>query len=44
MIQGNNAIATRLNIHNWIEFFLLHESHRLFNILQLKGAIFNPII
>ena len=33
--QGIHPIYGKLNIVDWVEFFLLHESHHLFSIFQL---------
>lgn len=34
---GTHAILGRMNIHQWLEFFLLHESHQFYKIFKLAG-------
>ena len=35
---GTHAVLGRMNISQWIEFFLLHESNQLFRIFKLAGS------
>ena len=34
---GTHAVLGRMNICQWIEFFLLHESHQFYKIFKLAG-------
>lgn len=35
---GTHSVLGKMNISNWIEFFLLHESNQLFRIFKLAGS------
>jgi hypothetical protein len=34
---GTHAVLGRMNIGQWLEFFLLHESHQFYKIFKLVG-------
>lgn len=34
---GTHAVLGRMNVCQWIEFFLLHESHQFYKIFRLAG-------
>lgn len=38
---GTHAVLGKMNIHQWIEFFLLHESAQLFKIFKLAGCFWS---
>ncbi|MGV3509464.1 MAG: DinB family protein [Sphingobacteriaceae bacterium] len=38
---GTHAVLGRMNISQWIEFFLLHESNQLFRIFKLAGSFWS---
>ena len=35
---GTHSVLGRMNISQWVEFFLLHESNQLFRIFKLAGS------
>lgn len=38
---GTHAALGRMNVHQWIEFFLLHESSQLFKIFKMAGSFWS---
>lgn len=34
---GTHAVLGRMNVCQWVEFFLLHESHQFYKIFKLAG-------
>ncbi|MBC8054234.1 MAG: DinB family protein [Sphingobacteriaceae bacterium] len=38
---GTHAVLGRMNISQWVEFFLLHESNQLFRIFKLAGSFWS---
>lgn len=38
---GQHPLFGKMNIVQWLNFFLLHEAHHLFTILKLTGSIKN---
>lgn len=36
---GTHARYGKMTLHEWIEFFLLHEAHHLFNIFMLRRQL-----
>ena len=38
---GTHAILGRMNVTQWIEFFLLHESSQLFKIFKMAGSFWS---
>ena len=38
---GTHAVLGRMNISQWVEFFLLHESNQLFRIFKLAGGFWS---
>jgi hypothetical protein len=38
---GTHAVLGRMNISQWIEFFLLHESNQLFRVFKLAGSFWS---
>ena len=38
---GTHSDLGRMNLNQWIEFFLLHESNQLFKIFKLAGAFWS---
>ena len=38
---GTHAVLGRMNINQWVEFFLLHESNQLFRIFKLAGSFWS---
>jgi len=38
---GTHAILGRMNVCQWLEFFLLHESHQFYKIFKLAGNFWN---
>lgn len=38
---GTHSILGKMNINQWIEFFLLHESSQLFKIFKLAGSFWS---
>ena len=41
---GTHAVLGRMNISQWIEFFLLHESNHLFRVFKLAGSFWTTEI
>ena len=38
---GTHAVLGRMNIAQWVEFFLLHESNQLFKIFKMAGSFWS---
>jgi hypothetical protein len=38
---GTHAFLGKMNIHQWLEFFLLHEANQLFRIFKLAGGFWS---
>ena len=38
---GTHAVLGRMNMNQWIEFFLLHESNQLFKIFKMAGSFWS---
>ncbi|WP_256010493.1 DinB family protein [Desertivirga xinjiangensis] len=38
---GTHAVLGRMNVSQWIEFFLLHESNQLFKIFKMAGSFWS---
>jgi hypothetical protein len=38
---GTHSVLGKMNINQWIEFFLLHESNQLFKIFKLAGSFWS---
>ncbi|MEJ6981510.1 DinB family protein [Pedobacter sp. P351] len=38
---GTHSVLGKMNITQWIEFFLLHESNQLFRIFKLAGSFWS---
>ena len=38
---GTHAVLGRMNVNQWIEFFLLHESSQLFKIFKMAGSFWS---
>lgn len=38
---GTHSVLGRMNISQWLEFFLLHESNQLFRIFKLAGGFWS---
>ena len=38
---GTHAILGRMNVSQWLEFFLLHESNQLYKIFKLAGSFWS---
>lgn len=38
---GTHAVLGRMNINQWLEFFLLHESNQLFKIFKMAGSFWS---
>jgi uncharacterized damage-inducible protein DinB len=37
--RGTHIIYGKMNLHQWLNFFLLHEAHHLFTIFKMAAAI-----
>ena len=38
---GAHAVLGKMNINQWVEFFLLHESNQLYKIFKLAGSFWS---
>jgi hypothetical protein len=37
--KGTHSTFGEMNLLNWINFFLLHEAHHLFNIFKIGASL-----
>lgn len=40
---GNHPLYGKMNMIQWLNFFLLHEAHHLFTIFKLSGELRRPV-
>lgn len=38
-IKGTHKVYGKMNLHQWLNFFLLHEAHHLFTIFKLAAML-----
>lgn len=37
--KGTHKVYGKMNLHQWLNFFLLHEAHHLFTIFKLAAEL-----
>ncbi len=37
--RGTHIVFGKMNLHQWLNFFLLHEAHHLFTIFKLAAEL-----
>lgn len=37
--RGTHIVYGKMNLHQWLNFFLLHEAHHLFTIFKLAAEL-----